>query len=105
MNSNIYDKHSKTNLLSIISNMKKKDISNMMDIYNDQYTNIIDKAIEKNKSNIDKSNINNSNSIYKNKDISYKPNITEEPITITKSNLLNRNLKKTKMNNNIYKNI
>ena len=109
MNSNIYDKHSKTNLLSIISNMKKKDISNMMNIYNNEYTNVINKAIEKNNSNSNikyniKDNFKNDDNT-KIKDASNKPNVEIEPIIIKKNNLLNKKFKKSLMNNNIYNNI
>ena len=54
INSTNYNKYSKNDLLSIINNMKKKEIFTMMNNYNTQNGNIIDKVIEKNTSNIKK---------------------------------------------------
>ena len=69
INTNNYDKYTKNGLLSIINSMKKKEIFTMMNDYNTQNGNIIDKVIEKN------------NSIIK-----------KEKITIQKKNLAQRNL-------------
>jgi len=81
INSTNYNKYSKNNLLSIINNMKKKEIFTMMNNYNTQNGNIIDKVIEKNTSNIKK-----------------------EKIIIKKKNLNKLHLLNIMPNNNIYNN-
>ena len=68
INTNNYDKYTKNDLLSIINSMKKKEIFTMMNNYNTQNGNIIDKVIEKNNSSIKKEKINikkkNLNKLY-----------------------------------------
>jgi len=81
INSTNYNKYSKNNLLSIINNMKKKEIFTMMNNYNTQNGNIIDKVIEKNTSNIKK-----------------------KKIIIKKKNLNKLHLLNIMPNNNIYNN-
>jgi len=81
INSTNYNKYSKNDLLSIINNMKKKEIFTMMNNYNTQNGNIIDKVIEKNTSNIKK-----------------------ETIVIKKKNLNKLHLLNIMPNNKIYNN-
>jgi len=81
INSTNYNKYSKNDLLSIINNMKKKEIFTMMNNYNTQNGNIIDKVIEKNMSNIKK-----------------------ETIVIKKKNLNKLHLLNIMPNNKIYNN-
>ena len=82
INTNNYDKYTKNDLLSIINSMKKKEIFTMMNDYNTQNGNIIDKVIEKN------------NSIIK-----------KEKITIQKKNLNKLYLQQAMDNNKIYNNV
>ncbi len=82
INTNNYDKYTKNDLLSIINNMKKKEIFTMMNDYNKQNGNVIDKVIEKN------------NSIIK-----------KEKIIIQKKNLNKLYLQKAMDNNKIYNDI
>jgi len=82
INTNNYDKYTKNDLLSIINNMKKKEIFTMMNDYNTQNENIIDKVIKKNNSKIKK-----------------------EKITNQKKNLNKLYLQKAMDNNKIYNNI
>ena len=82
LNTNNYDKYTKNDLISIINSMKKKEIFTMMNSYNTQNGNIIDKVIEKN------------NSIIK-----------KEKITIQKKNLNKLYLQQAMDNNKIYNNV
>ena len=82
INTNNYDKYTKNDLISIINSMKKKEIFTMMNSYNTQNGNIIDKVIEKN------------NSIIK-----------KEKITIQKKNLNKLYLQQAMDNNKIYNNV
>ena len=85
LNTNNYDKYTKNDLLSIINNMKKKEIFTMMNNYNIENGNIIDKVIEKNTSEIKK-----------------------EKIIIKKKNLKNLSklqIQKVMDNNKIYNNV
>ena len=82
INTNNYDKYTKNDLLSIINSMKKKEIFTMMNDYNTQNGNIIDKVIEKN------------NSIIK-----------KEKITIQKKNLNKLYLQQAMDNNKIYNDV
>ena len=82
INTNNYDKYTKNDLLSIINSMKKKDIFTIMNDYNTQNGNIIDKVIEKN------------NSIIK-----------KEKITIQKKNLNKLYLQQAMDNNKIYNDV
>lgn len=84
INTKNYDKYTKNDLLSIINSMKKKEIFTMMNNYNTQNGNIIDKVIEKN----------NSSAIKK------------EPIILKKNINLNKlHIKNVMPNNNIYTNV
>jgi hypothetical protein len=82
INTNNYDKYTKNDLISIINSMKKKEIFTMMNNYNTQNGNIIDKVIEKNNSNIKK-----------------------EKIIIQKKNLNKLYLQQAMDNNKIYNNV
>jgi len=82
INNNNYDKYKKNDLISIINNMKKKEIFTMMNEYNIQNENIIDKVIEKN------------NYVIKKK-----------KIIVKKKNLNKLYLQKAMDNNKIYNNV
>ena len=82
INTNNYDKYTKNDLISIINSMKKKEIFTMMNNYNTQNENVINKVIEKN------------NSIIK-----------KEKIIIQKKNLNKLYLQQAMDNNKIYNNV
>ena len=68
----MFDQFKKIDLLSIISSMKKKDISNMMDIYNKNNNQSIEHTMQKNHTNHHKINDNHKKTNHNIKKIATK---------------------------------